>query len=226
MRTMRLTSLARSTALAALALLVAGPALATTLCAKRSGRVVVRPACKPRETAVPAPDAGLLGAPGPQGAAGATGPVGMVPFDLEDATGKPFGTVLSFDSVRVVTVVRVPGVDVPLQFVVLDGQFVNEGAIDARYGAANCAGPPFLIEGGSVVPVAHVIGTVVYFARTAPTTHALASQEFVATDCGAGTPTARGTCCRNATLSPLGAPAETFPVAALGVTPPFTLVPR
>jgi hypothetical protein len=201
---------------------------ATTLCANRAGKVSVREGCRRRETAVAPADVGLVGPKGDQGPAGAPGPAGMVPYRLIDAAGRPLGTVASYDSFHVQTVLEIPGVDVPLQFKIVEGQFFLEfGIEDAVYYAdAACSGTPLITEGGSIVPLARIVGTRGYFSKVPEALQEVTSQEFVASDCGMATPTGRGTCCRSLSSMRYVSPGETFDPAVLGATPPFTLVPR
>jgi hypothetical protein len=201
---------------------------ATTLCADRRGKVSVRDVCKRHETAIAPQDVGLVGPRGADGQAGPPGAPGMVPLQVIDAAGHPFGIMLSFDGTDVTTVVQVPGVDIPLQFVIFaGGQFELQLDQDTIfYAAAGCTGMPFLAGGGSIVPVGVVIGTRGYFSRMPQTQQSVGSREYLATNCGAGTPTARGTCCASFSGTISASPAETFDPTVLGVTFPFSVVPR
>ena len=62
---------------AALLLAMAGNCMAAVVCKKRSGVLVVRDACKRRETQVSMADFGALGPRGPVGADGPQGPQGV-----------------------------------------------------------------------------------------------------------------------------------------------------
>ena len=76
-----------------LVLLVAVPADAVVVCAKKSGRLQAREACKKRETAV-LPGAIALVGPGQQGQTGPAGVVARLPYEVVDATGKQFATTI------------------------------------------------------------------------------------------------------------------------------------
>ncbi len=205
---------------------------AVTLCAKRSGRLVTREACKKRETAAIPGAITIVGPTGPQGAAGPAGAAAIIPHEVVDATGKQFGTLLSWQGGRAQVIATVPDVDVPLQFNIEEGDFFNLPAQESvLYPAAGCSGAPFIRDAGGLVPMALVFGTRAYFSRTLLSQQAVASREFRPStpgDCGVGaTDTGRQTCCTDvATFMDDLSPAETFEVSVLGVTPPFTVVPR
>jgi hypothetical protein len=205
---------------------------AAVLCAKKSGKVLVRAdVCKSRETAVlPGGAIAVVGPAGPQGATGVAGPPGIAPQEVIDATGKQFGTLLRWDGIRAQVTTTVSGVDVPLQFTIAGGKFFSEFAQSAVYYAApGCTGAAFIGDSGGLVPLAHVVGTRAYFSRTAVTERAAQSQENEPStpgDCGSGTDTGRQTCCFVAPSGVIASPAETFDASVLGVTPPFSLVPR
>ncbi len=211
-----------------LALLAGVPADAVVVCAKRSGRLLTREACKKRETAALPGAIALVGPAGPQGPTGATGAVGMLPFEVIDATGKQFGTLLTWlgRDAQVVTVV--PGIDAPMQFVIS----ISDGAFAIPpdplwYEQAGCVGAPLFYDGGGIVPLGSVFGTRVYFSRTLPTLHMVQSYEYVPEpDCGTGSPTERQTCCLDDSTTALVSRVESFDVGILGVTPPFSVVPR
>lgn len=60
----------------AAAVAAGSPALADVLCKKKRGQVLIRPACKKKETQVNLGDLGGAGPQGPEGPPGATGPQG------------------------------------------------------------------------------------------------------------------------------------------------------
>lgn len=205
---------------------------AETLCVKGSGKIVVRESCKKRERAVDPQALGLVGATGPAGPAGTPGadaPAGGLPYRVVDSEDRQFGTLVGFDTLRARVVVTPPGVDGPLQFLVIGGAFnTSELSPYLYYQEPDCAGPPFIFGGGGPVPVVQVFGTVGYWSRDASALGEIESREFVpATDCPVGSAaTGRGTCCGN---QPGGmanlAPAQTLDLSVLGVTPPFRVTP-
>ncbi|HLK10846.1 MAG TPA: hypothetical protein VKW76_05660 [Candidatus Binatia bacterium] len=221
----------RLLALAALGALATGVAEATTLCASRAGLVSIRDACKRREHAIAPQDVGLVGGQGPAGLAGAPGAPGMIPYQLVDADGHAFGTLLSFDGATAQAIFQPPGVGVPLVFEVAYGQWsVPLEQQTIFYAAAGCVGTPLIVTNGSTAsPQALVIGTRGYFSQVAPSFETPASEEFVPStpgDCGADVPTGRGTCCASTSNMRFTSPAQTFDATALGVSLPFTVVPR
>jgi hypothetical protein len=213
-----------------LAVLAAMPADAVVVCAKKSGGLVAREACKKRETPALPGAVALVGPAGPQGPTGTGGPVAMLPYEVVDATGKQFATLLNWlgtDDSQVVTTVQ--GVDAPVQFNVdlLNGTF-HIPPEPLWHDQPDCVGAPLYADGDTIVPIAYVFGTRFYVSRTAPTDHNVESYEYVPEpDCGSGdTLTARQTCCTNTSTTAVVAPVDGFDVSILGVTPPFSVAPR
>jgi len=213
-----------------LAVLAAVPADAVVVCAKKSGRLLTREACKKRETPALPGAIALVGPAGQQGPTGTGGPVAMLPYEVVDATGKQFATLLNWlgsDDSQVVTAVQ--GVDAPVQFNVdiLDGTF-HVPPEPLWYEQPGCVGAPLYADGDTMVPVGYVFGTRFYVSRTAPTDHAVESYEYVPEpDCSSGdTPTERQTCCTNFSTTVVVASVEGFDVSVLGVTPPFSVARR
>jgi hypothetical protein len=201
---------------------------AVVLCAKRSGKVVVREACKSRETAVLPGGVAIVGPPGAQGPAGAAGATAQVPQEVVDSTGKQFGTLLRWDGFLAQVVAAVPGVDVPFQFTIVDGTFFNESLqSQILHDEIGCAGNAFIRDVGGLVPAVHVFGPRAYFSRTVSSMTPIKSREFTPTtpgDCGSSTPTGRETCCFDDTSTVNVSPAESFETSVLGVKPPFSVV--
>ena len=203
---------------------------AVVLCAKKSGKVVAREACKSRETTVLPGGVALVGPAGSQGATGAAGPTAQLPQEVVDSTGRQFGTLLRWDGFFAQVVAAVPGIDVPLQFTIAAGKFRNESPQDLiHYDQPGCTGNAFISDAGGLVPVAHVHGPRAYFSRTVTSVRTVTSREFTPTtpgNCGSSTPTGRETCCFEQTGPANASPAESFETSVLGVTPPFSVVPR
>ena len=204
----------------------AGMARASTdvLCVKRSGQVVGRPACKPRERFMEPGELGLVGPAGPPGALGAAGAPGGHPYTIRDANGRQFGHLLGLDFVRARVEVTLPD-GTPVQFVVVPGGgFSQELHPTAYYEEPGCTGTPFVFGSTGLVPPVLVVGTIGYYSSAAPEPITIASQEYEpspGSDCGTNVPTERGTCCWNTSAPAYGSRATTVPVATLGVTPPF-----
>jgi hypothetical protein len=203
---------------------------AVVLCAKRSGKVVARDACRSRETTVLPGGVAIVGPAGAQGMPGAAGPTAQLPQEVVDSTGKQVGTLLRWDGFSAQVTASVPGIDVPLQFTIVEGAFSNPIAQNVIYhDDLGCAGNAFIPDAGGLVPTAHVHGPRAYFSRTATSIRSVQSQEFTPTtpgDCGSTTPTGRETCCFDQTTMANAAPAESFETSLLGVTPPFSVVAR
>jgi hypothetical protein len=212
-----------------LALLAAVPADAVVVCAKKSGRLQAREACKKRETPVLPGAIALVGPPGPQGQTGPTGVVAMLPYEVVDATGKQFAANINWIGSEAQVVTAVPGVDAPLQFIVdiLNGTFYVPPEY-LWYEQPGCVGTPLYADGDTIVPIGRVFGTRFYVSRTAPTDHNVESYEYVPEpDCSSSdTPTERQTCCGSYSSTAVVAPVEGFDVSVLGVTPPFSVAPR
>jgi len=210
----------------------ASDAVADVLCAKRSGKIVVRESCRRRERPVDAQALGLVGPAGTVGPPGAPGPdasPGGLPYRVIDSTGQPFGVLLAFDTLRARTVVTLP--DGPVQFVVINGALNTlEISPYVLYAEPDCAGPPFIRAGGGLVPTVQKFGDVGYYSR-APgfelMTAASVENEPVSDGdtCSPDIATDRGTCCHNIPFGAYVSPAQTVALSTLGVTPPFTVGP-
>ena len=203
---------------------------AVVLCAKKSGKVVARGACKSRETTVLPGGVELVGPAGSQGANGAAGPTAQLPQEVVDSTGKQFGTLLQWDGSFAQVVAAVQGIDVPLQFVIVGDKFNNPSPQDLiYYDQSGCTGNAFVSDAGGLVPVAHVHGPRAYFSRTVTSVRTVTSREFTPLtpgNCVSSTPTGRETCCFEQTGPVNASPAESFDTSLLGVTPPFSVVTR
>jgi hypothetical protein len=203
---------------------------AVVLCAKKSGKVVARDACRSRETTVLPGGVAIVGPAGAQGVTGSQGPSGQLPQEVVDATGKQFGTLLQWDGFRARVTASVPNVDVPLQFTIVEGRFrIEDGQSVIFHDEPGCTGNALIADAGGLVPVAHVFGPRAYFSRAATSIRPFKSQEFSPTtpgDCGSSNPTDRETCCFDQTSMANASPAESFATSVLGVTPPFSVVPR
>ena len=217
--------------LALAGVLLAAPAIAVTLCAKKSGKIVVRDdACKKRERAAVPGAVTIVGPTGGEGPQGPPGVPGVLPQEVVDSTGEQFGTLLAWEGVRAQVIATVSGVDVPLQFNIEQGDFFNQASQgNVFWDADGCSGTPFIRDAGGLVPMAHVFGPRTYFSRTVTSLTSVSSLEFEPTtpgDCGSSTDTGRQTCCVNSMGAQLVSPAEVFDTSTLGVTPPFSVVPR
>jgi hypothetical protein len=193
------------------------------MCVKKSGGVVVRDACRKRET--PISTAHIPGAQGPAGADGAPGERGEKgetgEFRVVDSTGRFVGFVDIGHSDTIA--IRVPGVGVALFSSADDGQGFDEYDDLALYHeSTDCKGDAFVLPSRSnLIPWAPVHGEFAYFPHLPGGPRVISSMEYAIDSCPT-TLTERGLCCANFT------DVETFfltkvtpvPVASLG-TPPF-----
>jgi hypothetical protein len=153
----------------------------------------------------------------------------MLPYEVVDATGKQFGSLLSWLGLldaQVVTAVQ--GIDVPMQFTVdsRNGTF-RVPPEPLWWDQPGCVGAPLYADAGGPVSLGVVFGTRFYLSRTASTEHTVESYEYVPEpDCGTGTPTERQSCCIDESTTAIVSPVEGFDVSILGVTLPFSVVPR
>lgn len=203
---------------------------ADALCLKRSGLIVARAQCRPKERPFDPAAVGLVGPTGPigqTGDAGNPGAPGGHPYRVVDADGKTFGTMLSYDTSRAQVVVTLPGVDHPVQFVVAHGEFSREIPASVYYQSSDCTGTPFVAGSSGPVPPVLVVGSVGYYSTKAPNLLTVGSLEYPRSEkCSSGNvDTGRGTCCQQVVTQSHGAPAQTVAIASLGVTPPFTVQP-
>lgn len=217
-----------SIAVAAAVALAAGSAQAT-MCVKKSGAVVVRDACRNKETAMSTAD--FVGAPGAAGADGAAGPRGAkgdkgakgdtAGYRVVDSTGKVVGAVsISYSDA---IAVEVDGVGIAVVYSDKDDPTgFYQGEADLYHESADCKGPLFAeVSQWNLIPWAGAFANTAYFPQLPASRRTILSEEYATETCGTFI-TPRGLCCENYTApeEELVAPAVPVPVSSLG-TPPF-----
>ena len=203
-------------------LLVAAPARADVLCQSRTGAVILRAACKKRETRVELPR-------GPQGPPGAAAPV---PVRIVDAVGKPVGLVPDpFNEDNYSRVLVEAGTHLVALYVTPAG-FAESTPPNGVHLNADCSDPPLVgTQPAPLVRYGFVSGGVVFYAGdpiVKLTPAALAARVSPPSACGSmgGTPLPDGNCCLDGGLTEgTFGPLTTFDLSTLGLTPPFRLEP-
>lgn len=221
----------RSIAIAASALaLVAGRADAT-VCVKKSGVVVVRDACKKKESPMdlaqfvgaqgPAGTNGPAGNPGAPGTPGGQGPKGDPgDFHVLDSTGKiiGLGDVGHPDDIAL----KVPGVGAGVLDIDENNEGFFQGDITLYHESTDCADNPLVqVLRADLIPLISAFANNAYFPNLPGSTRTIKSDEFDTSTCSTFI-TSRGLCCETFQTPEdlFVAPAVVVPLANLG-TPPF-----
>jgi hypothetical protein len=218
----------RSIAIAASALaLVAGRAEAA-VCVKKSGVVVVRAACKKKESPMdlaqfvgaqgPAGDDGATGKPGAPGEPGAKGDPGD--FHVVDSTGKiiGIGDVGHQDSIAL----KVPGVGAGILFVNENNDGFFQGDIFLFHESTDCEDAPLVeVRPFNLIPDIDAFANTAYFPNLPGSTRTIKSREFDTTNPCSTFITTRGLCCENLQTPEdlLVATAVLVPLTNLGTAP-------
>lgn len=207
-----------------------------TMCIKKSGAVVIRDACRKKETPVSTADfAGVPGAPGQNGADGAPGASGLRgekgekgdpgDFRVVDRTGKLVGVIDigHADSIAVV----VPDVGLGIVFSDKDdASGFYQGYAKLYHESTQCQGEAFVgVDRYDLIPEIGAFANTAYFAQLPASARTIASEEEYSTSPCSTFITPRGLCCRDY-ASPedrLVAPAVPVPLSTIG-KPPFTVV--
>jgi len=219
----------RSIAIAASALaLVAGRADAA-VCVKKSGIVVVRDACKKKESPLapaqfagaqgPAGVDGGTGSPGAPGTPGATGPKGDPgDYSVIDSTGRivGIGDVGHPDNIAL----KVPGVGAGILFVNENNDGFFQGDITLYHESTDCADAPLVqVFAFDLIPDIGAFANTAYFPDLPGSTRTIKSREFDTDTCSTFI-TTRGLCCEDVTpFDILVAPAVLVPLTNLGTAP-------
>jgi hypothetical protein len=206
----------RAALIATALLLAVAHAAPAAVCQRRNGTLVVRDACRKRETAV---DLAQLGYGGPQGAPGRG-------LRLIDGAGRTVPGVISALGEGSFLVYRA-GTRILLSALQRDGfqpsvQFIHE--------QPGCAGPPFMRQPReNLVRSARVAGGIAYFADDPVERHTAVSMESsgypTPADCisASGTVLPNGLCCVAFSFQEDAGPPATFDLSTLGIVPPFRL---
>jgi hypothetical protein len=224
----------RSIAIAATALALVAGRVNATMCVKKSGVVVVRDACKKKES--PIDPAQFAGAQGPAGAGGATGGTGAPgapgapgakgakgdpgDFPVVDSTGRiiGIGDVGHSDSIAL----KVPGVGPGILFADENDEGFFQGDITLYHENTDCTGEPLVrVFRSDLIPFIGAFANTAYFPDLPGSTRTIKSDEFDTNTCSTFI-TSRGLCCENFQTPEdlFVAPAVVVPLANLG-TPPF-----
>jgi hypothetical protein len=221
----------RSIAVAASALALVAGAADAAVCVKKSGIVVVRDACKKKES--PMDLAQFVGAQGPSGANGATGNPGAPgtpgeqgskgdpgDFHVVDSTGKiiGIGDVGHPDDIAL----KVPGVGAGVLDIDDNNEGFFQGDITLYHESTDCADNPLVeVLRANLIPVISAFANNAYFPDLPGSTRTIKSDEFDTNTCSTFI-TSRGLCCENFQTPEdlFVAPAVVVPLANLG-TPPF-----
>ncbi len=205
----------------------AATADADVLCLRKSGAVIVRTACRDRETVLAPGEVGLVGPSGQPGSTGTTGPDGLVPFEVLDARGVAVGVVASVTNQLVL--LEHPALERPVLFDVSPQGFDDRSNDRLYHELAGCTGAAALRASSAIaglVPTAVLMGPVAFYETGSFGSFTAASFEQEC-DPGEVPSTPRGTCCTNFPMTLT----DTFPAArvglsALGFEPPFRMVLR
>lgn len=215
----------RIVALALAGLSLVSTAADATLCVKKSGAVVMRDACRKRETPVtpsqlgglegPSGEAGTPGAPGEKGDKGDPGD-----FRVVDSTGRFVGLVDVGhpDSIAI----RFPNLGIGILYSEQDGQGFYQGDVTLYHESAECEGAPLVgIDRYELLPYVAAFGNFAYFPHLPGSARTIKSKEYPIASCPTFV-TGRGLCCED-----YATPSEVFvatttavPLSSLG-TPPF-----
>ena len=206
----------------------AATADADVLCLRKSGAVIVRKACRDRETVLDPGEVGLVGPSGQPGLPGAMGPDGLLPFEVLDARGVAVGVVASVDGL---VLLEHPALERPVLFDVSPEGFADRSNDRLYHELAGCTGAAALRASTAIaglVPTAVLMGPVAFYETGSFGSFTAASYEQ---ECGTGEvpSTPRGTCCTD-TGFPLML-TDTFPAARVGLSvlgfeAPFRMVVR
>jgi hypothetical protein len=206
-------------------LLPSGDANALVVCKTRSGKVVVRDACRRKETRISLAELGVPGAPGATGAAGAPGRAALY---LVDAAGVEIGPV-----VNAVEFVGFLSSGDPHVHALIRGEQLGGAALIAAslaggpvgtvsYASTDCSGTP-LVDGNALMPVLQVIVDTVFRPVQPAGPAMLQSRETTDQSLGCTSLSPRGGCCRSFLATPNNTlwTASTTTLSALGLHVPF-----
>jgi hypothetical protein len=207
---------------------------ATTVCVRKNGRLVLRPACRTGERTFDPTGFAIAGPEGPAGPQGPAGTTATFPLRLVDAIDQEVGEIYQLhpSGFARVAITR-PPLQEPVLFFVTAKGFTSEmpGQPAVWYAGPGCAGAPYIREGyGQLaqLPWAQVSGTVAHYSSALPADLEMQSHEtdFGGVQCPAGfTATPRATCCQDSTATVQSIkPASRVELVSLGLRPPFRAV--
>jgi hypothetical protein len=188
--------------------LIAPPGADAVLCKRKSGALLLRDACKKKETAV---DASAIGTAGPSGAPAPA-------IRVLDANGRQVGDFTDTG----LSVVFVVG-ELTIQVGVGSDGFTQ--SVNFLHTTDDCSGDRYLsiFDSERLTLFAGVLGTTAYYASGAADELTIKSIESVrsAADCATdgGTVLTKGLCCTTTTFGTNGAAPTAFDLS--GYVPPF-----
>ena len=209
----------------------AATADAAVVCARKNGRLVMRPACRANERPFDATGFGIAGPAGPAGPQGAAGEAATSPLRLIDSIGQDVGEMHQLSSFSWVRIDR-PPLEEPVLFFVDASGFPSTrvGQPVVWYPSAGCAGVPYIETDFAALPRAQVCGSASYHSTSLAADREMQSYEFdyLGDPCPADAiATPRGTCCKDsAALTYSIRPAVRTELVTLGLRPPFRAVRR
>jgi len=224
----------RSIAIAASAFALVASSADAAVCVKKSGVMVVRDACKKKESSMDLAQlvgvqgpAGANGAPGGTGAPGAPGTPGEKgpkgdpgDFHVLDSTGRIIGLGDVGHTARLA--LKVPGVGAGILFVADDNDGFLQGELTLYHESTDCTDDPLVqVFRSDLIPFINSFANNAYFPDLPGSTRTIKSDEFDTNTCSTFI-TTRGLCCENFNTPEdlFVAPAVVVPLANLG-TPPF-----
>jgi hypothetical protein len=220
----------RSIAIAASTLALVAGAADAAVCVKKSGIVVVRNACKKKESPMdlaqfvgaqgPAGANGATGSPGAPGAPGEQGPKGDPgDFHVVDSTGRIIGLGDVGHTNRIA--VKVPQVGPGILFVDDNNEGFLQGDITLYHESTDCTDHPLVeVVRSDLIPFIAAFANTAYFPDLPGSTRTIKSSEFDDNTCSTFI-TTRGLCCENAQtpFDRFVAPTLQVPLANLGTAP-------
>jgi hypothetical protein len=204
---------------------VAGPAEALVACKTRAGAVVVRDACRRKETPI---DLATFGVAGPAGTPGATGSPGRAAAYVADAAGLELGPVVYAEGYLVGIAPSAGYVVALVQRDALGGaallpvDFFGDGAGLVSYASTDCTGTA-LVANDALTPMLAIVNDTVFRPTASSPSVMVQSTEVKDQSQGCTSVTPRGGCCRTQMpfANPRLAVAEATTLAALGILAPF-----
>jgi hypothetical protein len=220
----------RSIATAASALALVAGAADAAVCVKKSGIVVVRDACKKKESPMdlaqfvgtqgPAGANGATGSPGAPGTPGDQGPKGDPgDFHVIDSTGKIIGLGDVGHTDRLA--VKVPQVGLGILHVNDNNDGFLQGDITLYHESTDCTDSPLVqVFRADLIPFIDAFANTAYFPDLPGSTRTIKSDEFDTNSCSTFI-TSRGLCCENFSTPEdlFVAPAVLVPLTNLGTAP-------
>jgi hypothetical protein len=207
----------------------AAAADAAVVCARKNGRLVIRPACRANERPFDVTGFAVAGPAGPAGPEGPAGEPATLPVRLVDSIGQDVGEIHQLSSFSWVRIDR-PPLEGPVLFFVDARGFPSTRVAQpvVWYASPGCAGVPYIENDFAALPRAQVCGSAAYHSTALSADREMQSYEFdyLGSPCPADAiVTPRGTCCKDETLTVNSIrPSVRTELVTLGLRPPFRIV--